>query len=97
MHVDHSPGSQHRFLVGIAEGVEDGGYALNAFLDSELIGGSGHFADAFASLPEDVGVVVFLELLKTFFINTLGHELLPRLVIYQRSKVVDSDLFIFVL
>jgi hypothetical protein len=37
VHIHHPPRGQHRFLVWIAEGVEDGRDALNAFLDGELI------------------------------------------------------------
>ena len=97
MHVHHSPRSKYRFLVWVAECVEDGRDTLYSFLNGELIGSTGHLTDAFTCLAEDIWVVILLELLELFLINALGHEFFPRSVINEARKIVNRNLLILIL
>ena len=77
MHVYYSPRGQDRLLVGIAECVEDGGYALYAVLNSQIVGGTSHRAYALTCLTEDVCLIVFAELAEHLLGYSLWHELRP--------------------
>ena len=77
MHIHHTPRSQYRFLVGIAEGGEYVGDAFDAFFYGQAVGSTSHGADALACGSKDVGVVVTLEFVERGFGHATWHELLP--------------------
>ncbi len=97
MHVDDTPRRQHRLLVGIAEGVEDGSDTKDTLFNRELVGSTRHLTDALARLTEHIGVVILLELGEDSFRDILRHELLPRSVIDDIGKVVNRDLMFLIL
>ena len=97
MHVYYTPRRQHSLLVRITEGVEDGRDTFYSFFDRELIGSTSHLSDTLACFTEDVWIVVLLKLLKFLFVYALGHKFLPRCIVYQFGKVIDSDFFVLIL
>ncbi len=77
MHIDHTPWCKYRFLVWIAESVEDASYTLNALLYGELVCGTSHGTDALTSFTEYVRLIETFEVLKILFSHALGHKFLP--------------------
>ena len=92
MHIHDTPRCKHRFLVGIAECAEYTRYTLDAFLHTKFVCGTGHSTDAFACRTEYLRVIVFLDAVELLFGYALGHELLPRLRVDERSEVVNGYL-----
>ena len=91
-----TPWGEHRFFVGIAEGGENRGDALYALLHTEPIGCTSHGTDALGCCREDVGVIIFFEVIEVLFGHTLWHKFVPRLRVDERGEIVDGELGVFV-
>ena len=94
MHINNSPRSKNRFLVGILEVAENFRNLNNSSCRCFHVGGCRKPSDTLTCRNKYVSVIILSELGKYLFTYACRHKFFPRFIIDNINKTINIDIFI---